>query len=172
MIRNCVATDAPEIARIYNYYIRETVITFEEEPVSDPEMQRRIAEVTVRFPWLVWEELGVVAAFAYAAPWRSRAAYRHSVEATIYLDHHITGKGIGTKLYAALILELRKLDVHCVVGGAALPNAASIALHEKFGFSKVGEFPEIGRKHGKWVNVAYWQLVLRGADTTAYTDER
>lgn len=160
MLRRCITTDAPAIARIYNYYIRETVITFEEQPVNDGEMERRIAEVTARFPWLVWEESGTLTGYAYAAPWRSRAAYRHSVESTIYLDRGNTGRGIGTKLYEALILELRKLDVHCVVGGAALPNAASVALHEKLGFSKVAEFAEIGRKHGDWVNVAYWQLVL------------
>jgi len=160
MIRRCTATDASAVARIYNYYIRETVITFEEEPVSDAEMERRISEITTRFPWLVWEDDEGVVAYAYAARWKSRAAYRHSVEATIYLDRNVTGRGIGTRLYAALIAELRRLDIHCVVGGAALPNAASVALHEKLGFTKVAEFAEIGRKHGKWVNVAYWQLIL------------
>ena len=163
MLRHCLTSDAPAIARIYNYYVRETVITFEDEPVSGGEMQDRIAEVTARYPWLVWQESGALTGYAYAAPWKSRAAYRHSVEAAIYLDQGSTGRGIGTKLYEALIRELREMDVHCVVGGAALPNAASVALHEKLGFSKVVEFFEIGRKHGKWVNVAYWQLVLRGA---------
>lgn len=163
MLRHCTTTDAPAVARIYNHYIRETVITFEEEPVSDAEMERRIAEVTSRFPWLVWEESGRLMGYAYAARWKARAAYRHSVEATIYLDPDSTGRGIGTHLYAALIGELRETGVHSVVGGAALPNAASVALHERLGFSKVAEFSEIGRKHGKWVNVAYWQLVFRDA---------
>jgi L-amino acid N-acyltransferase YncA len=162
LVRQCHTSDAAEIAEIYNFYIRETVVTFEEEPVTDAEMARRIAEVTASFPWLVWEESGSLAGYAYAAPWKSRAAYRHSVEATIYLDRDHVGRGIGTQLYEALIWELRDMGVHCVVGGAALPNAASVALHEKLGFSKVAEFSEIGRKHGKWVNVAYWQLVLRG----------
>lgn len=163
MHRHCTPSDAPDVARIYNYYVRETVITFEEEPLSVDDMARRITEMTARYPWLVWEQSGVIAGYAYATPWKNRASYRHSVEATVYLAHGMTGKGIGTQLYGALLDELREMDVHSVVGGAALPNAASVALHENLGFSKVAEFSEIGLKHGKWLNVAYWQLVLRGA---------
>lgn len=162
MLRHCTSSDAPAIARIYNFYIRETVITFEEEPVTADEMADRIEEVTALYPWLVWEEAGAIAGYAYATPWKSRAAYRHSVETTVYLDLEMAGNGIGTQLYKALLEELRQLSVHTVIGGAALPNAPSVALHEKLGFTKVAEFSEVGRKHGKWVDVAYWQLVLRG----------
>ena len=162
MLRHCTTSDAPAIVRIYNFYIRETVVTFEEEPVTAAEMADRIAAVTALYPWLVWEEAGAIAGYAYATPWKSRTAYRHSVEATVYLDLEMVGKGLGTSLYRALLQELRQLNVHTVIGGAALPNAASVALHEKLGFTKVAEFPEVGRKHGKWVDVAYWQMVFRG----------
>lgn len=164
MLRHCTPSDAAAIVQIYNHYVRETFITFEEDPVSVDEMARRITEVTARYPWLVWEESGALAGYAYATLWKSRTAYRHSVEATIYLERGMTGRGIGVRLYGALLRELEKMGVHSVVGGAALPNAASVALHEKLGFSKVAEFSEIGRKHGRWVDVAYWQLVFRDGD--------
>jgi phosphinothricin acetyltransferase len=123
-------------------------------------MAGRIAEVTARLPWLVYEEHGNVTGYACATPWKARAAYRHSVEASIYLPPAATGKGIGTQLYKALIADLRERDVHCIIGGAALPNPASVALHERLGFQKVAEFREVGFKLGRWVNVAYWELML------------
>jgi L-amino acid N-acyltransferase YncA len=134
MLRSCVPGDAPAIVAIYNHYISETVITFEEETVSADEMARRITQVTARYPWLVWEAAGVIAGYAYAARWKSRASYRHSVEAAIYLAPSLTGQGIGTQLYQALLRELQEMGTHCVVGGLALPNAASVALHEKLGY--------------------------------------
>lgn len=160
MIRSATSDDAHQICGIYNHYVRETVVTFEEVELSGSEMARRITDVTTQLPWLVWEVDSVILGYAYATPWKVRSAYRHSVESTIYLAPHATGQGIGRKLYEALIAELRGRDLHCVVGGAALPNPACVALHEKLGFSKVAQFGEIGRKHGRWVDVGYWQLVL------------
>jgi len=160
MIRNCEPADAPAIARLYNYYILETVITFEEAPVTADEIARRIAATTAHYPWLVWDESGDVRGYAYADLWKSRAAYRHSVEAAIYVEQGFHGRGIGSQLYAALLGELKARGVHTVVGGIALPNPASIALHENAGFTKIASFAEIGHKHGKWVDVAYWQLVF------------
>lgn len=123
-------------------------------------MAQRIADITSHLPWLVWEVEGVVVGYAYAAPWKARAAYRHAVESSIYLAPGATGQGTGSKLYEALVAELRKRGVHCIIGGAAVPNAASAALHERLGFSKVAEFREVGFKHGRWVDVCYWELVL------------
>lgn len=160
MIRHCTTDDAEQICRIYNHYVRETVITFEEAPVSEADMRQRITDVTARLPWLVWQQDDVVLGYAYATPWKLRAAYRHSVESTIYLAPDIKRQGIGTKLYEALIAELKQRNVHSVVGGAALPNPGSVALHEKLGFIKVAQFREIGRKQDRWVDVAYWQLTL------------
>lgn len=159
-IRACTVADAAAICAIYNLYVRETVITFEEEPVSEAEMARRIAEVTARFPWLVAEEGGAIVGYAYATPWRVRSAYRFSVESTVYVARGHMGRGVGSVLYRELIEALRKLRVHVAVGGIALPNEASVALHEKLGFRKIGQFAEIGRKLDRWVDVGYWQLIL------------
>jgi phosphinothricin acetyltransferase len=160
MIRSCQPADAAQICANYNHFVRETVVTFEEVPVAEREMAQRIAEVSERFPWFVWEEHGSIAGYAYATPWRARSAYRFSVESTVYLSPPFAGRGIGTKLYQALIADLRDRGVHCAVGGIALPNPASIALHEKVGFSKVGQLREVGWKLGRWVDVGYWELLL------------
>jgi phosphinothricin acetyltransferase len=160
MIRACNEDDAAAIAEIYNDYVRETVITFEETPVAAAEMARRIADVGARFPWLVWEDSGAAVAWAYATAWKARSAYRFSVETTVYVatSHH--GRGIGEALYRALIEDLRTRGLHSAVGGIALPNPASVALHEKLGFRKIAHFAEVGRKLDRWVDVGYWQLIL------------
>jgi L-amino acid N-acyltransferase YncA len=163
MIRACAAADAAAICAIYNAYVLDTVITFEEEPVAVAEMARRIEEVSTRFPWLVAEESGVILGYAYATPWKARSAYRFSVESTVYVASGHMGRGVGTALYRELIGELRKLGVHCAVGGIALPNPASVALHEKLGLKKIGQFVEIGRKLDRWVDVGYWELILADA---------
>jgi phosphinothricin acetyltransferase len=160
MIRACTAADADAICAIYNGYVRDTVITFEEAPVSTAEMAQRIADVTAGLPWLVAEADGAIVGYAYATPWKTRSAYRFSVESTVYVAQGQMRRGIGTLLYRELIDALRKLGVHCAVGGIALPNPASIALHEKLGFKKVGQFVEIGRKFDRWVDVGYWELIL------------
>lgn len=159
MIRACTAGDAAAVAEIYNHFVRETVVTFEETQVSAAEMAQRIAEVGARFPWLVWDDDGVVG-YAYASAWKTRSAYRFSVETTIYLAAGHEGRGIGSKLYGALLAELKTRGFHSVIGGVALPNPASIALHEKLGFRKIAHFAEVGRKFDRWVDVAYWQLIL------------
>lgn len=160
MIRSCTSTDAEAVCRIYNHYVRETVVTFEEVPVTATEMTQRIADITARLPWLVWESEGNILGYAYATPWKVRAAYRHSVESSIYLAPGATGRGIGSELYRALITATRERGMHCMIGGAALPNPASVSLHEKLGFAKVAEFREVGFKFGRWIDVAYWELML------------
>lgn len=160
MIRHAIAADAGPIAEIYNHYIRETVITFEETPISESEMARRIADVGARHPWLVAEQDGAVVGWAYASEWKTRASYRFSVETTVYIAPTQQRRGLGTALYAPLIAELKVRGMHSAVGGIALPNAASVALHEKFGFTKIAHFKEVGRKFDRWVDVAYWQLIL------------
>ena len=160
MIRACTAFDAAAIADIYNHYVRETVITFEETPVPTDEMARRISDTTARFPWLVWNEGGTVVGWAYATTWKSRSAYRFSVETTVYVAAQHHGRGIGASLYEALLVELKARKVHSAVGGIALPNPASVALHEKLGFVKIAQFVEIGRKFDRWVDVGYWQLIF------------
>jgi L-amino acid N-acyltransferase YncA len=160
LIRPCVHADVPRVCEIYNHYVRETVVTFEEEPIGVAEMGRRIAEVRQRFPWLIVEAEGRIAGYAYASLWKARSAYRFAVESTIYMAPECLGRGLGTTLYAELLDTLPDCDVHRAVGCIALPNAASVALHEKLGFSKIGIFDEVGWKFGRWVDVGYWELAF------------
>jgi L-amino acid N-acyltransferase YncA len=161
IVRPASAADAEAIARIYNYYIDNTVITFEEEPVSAQVMAARMAEIHgLSLPWLVAEIENAVVGYAYASKWKVRSAYRYAVETTIYLEHGREGHGIGTTLYSGLLPILRERGIHVAIGGAAVPNEASAALHEKLGFEHVATFHQVGFKHGRWVDVAYWQLVL------------
>ena len=161
LVRAAIATDADAIARIYNYYVENTVITFEEEAVSASDMAARIAEAqALSLPWLVAEVDGSIAGYAYARRWRPRSAYRYSAETTIYLARGYEGRRIGTTIYSALLPLLRERGIHVAIGGVALPNDASVALHEKLGFERVATFRQVGFKHDRWVDVAYWQLVL------------
>lgn len=161
VLRSALAADSDALARIYNYYVLHTVVTFEEEPVSAQTMATRVAEVqALSLPWLVAEINGAVVGYAYASKWKGRCSYRYSVESTIYLEHGHESRGIGARLYSELLSILRTHGMHVVIGGAALPNEASVALHEKLGFERVATFRQVGFKHGKWIDVAYWQLVL------------
>ena len=162
VIRDVSSTDANQIADIYNYYVANSVITFEETAVSAAGMVTRIAEIQGQgLPWLVAELEGRLAGYSYASRWKTRSAYRHSVETTIYLAPGFEGAGIGKALYSALLPILREAGIHAVIGGAALPNPASEALHERLGFERVATFRQVGFKHGRWVDVAYWQLILQ-----------
>ncbi|WMW80801.1 N-acetyltransferase family protein [Undibacterium cyanobacteriorum] len=162
-IRPVAPADASAICRIYNHYVENTTITFEEVAVTIEAMEMRLSEhaqQAVNLPWLVLCEGDQLLGYAYATPWRARSAYRFSVETTVYVDQHHAGKGIGRALYDALLSRLRQQQLHCAIAGIALPNFASVALHECFGFEKVAEFQEVGMKLQNWVNVGYWQLML------------
>ena len=163
-IRAATAADAAALARIYNYYITDTIVTFEETPVSAADMASRLAETDeLKLPWLVAQTGAGVQGYAYASRWKGRCAYRRSVEVTVYIEREAVGQGLGTQLYAALFDHLRRTDMHVAIGGIALPNEASVALHEKFGMRKVAHFSEVGYKFGRWLDVGYWQLVLPAA---------
>jgi phosphinothricin acetyltransferase len=160
MIRRVRNSDAADICRIYNEYVLNTRISFEESAVPVNEMVARIMNVTQQFPWLVYEDDGIVVGYAYAGKWRERSAYRYSVEVGIYIGSGQIGRGIGTQLTGELLKELRVLSIHSVLCCVALPNPASVALCEKFGFAKVAHFKEVGFKLNAWVDVGYWELVL------------
>lgn len=161
MIRPATNADAEAIARIYNHYILNTAITFEEEAVSTEDIVGRIAEVESNsLPWLVLEQDGQVVAYAYASKWKGRCAYRYSVESSIYVAQGFGGRGFGTQLYEVLLAQLKDKGIHVVIGGIALPNPSSIALHEKFGMTKVAHFKEVGYKFGQWLDVGYWEGLL------------
>ena len=161
MIRAASPEDAEAIARIYGHYVRESVVTFETEPPAASEIAGRMVEVAESgLPWLTAKVDGVLVGYAYATRWRTRAAYRFAVEITVYLDPDHIGRGLGTALYQRLFEELRKAGIHTAIGGIALPNPGSIALHEKMGLKKVAHFAEVGQKFGRWVDVGYWQGLL------------
>lgn len=158
MIRQATAADAESIAAIYNHYILNTVVTFEEDAVTPSDMEARIHQVNVfNLPWIVAEEKGHVIGYAYATKWHDRLAYRFTVEVTVYLSPKFEARGWGTKLFEGLFAQLRTRTIHAAIGVIALPNPASIALHEKFGMKKVGHFHEVGYKFDQWVDVGCWQ---------------
>jgi len=160
MIRNATIDDARGIVSVYNPYVRDTIVSFEEEEVDQRTMAARIAEVTASHPWLVFEERGELAGYAYAATWRVRRAFRHSVEVTVYLAPRFQRRGIATELYGELFRRLQEMGIHRALACISLPNPASVALHERLGFGKVAHFDEAGRKFGRWIDVGYWQLPL------------
>lgn len=160
-IRAASLTDAESIAHIYNYYVINTIVTFEEEAVSTAEMATRIDEVlSTSHPWLVAELDGRVVGYAYASKWKARSGYRFSTEISVYLDPGHGGRGRGSKLYDELFRMLRERKWHAVIGGIALPNDASVALHEKFGMEKVAHFKQTGFKFNRWIDVGYWERTL------------
>ena len=160
-IREVRQSDAEPIAAIYNHYVQTSIATFEEAPVPREDICHRIEGVrSASLPWLVAERSGRVIGYAYATAWKSRSAYRFSAEASMYIAPGHVGRGTGSALYAELIAAVRETGIHVLIGGISLPNEASVAINEKFGFRKVAHFAEVGFKFGKWIDVGYWQLAL------------
>jgi phosphinothricin acetyltransferase len=158
MIRPIQSHDIQAVADIYNHYIIHTTVSFEEQPVTAEELAGRIDKIRqAGFAWLVAEDAGQIVGYAYAGYFHHRAAYRHTAEITVYLSHRHIGGGWGSKLYEALFASLRSTPVHAVIGVITLPNPASIALHEKFGMTRVGYLTEVGRKFDQWIDVGFWQ---------------
>lgn len=159
MIRKFEPKDIEQVTEIYNFYILNSIATFEMELIDAPEMLARIIKILNQHDFLVYEQKGKVMGYAYSSKWNDRAAYKQSVESTIYLDPELTGEGIGTQLYRSL-LELLKDKYHTVIAGISLPNAASEALHLKLGYEKASHYREVGYKFDKWIDVAYYQKML------------
>ena len=158
MIREATAADAAVIAAIYAPMVTGTIISFEEEPPSAEEMADRIAASHV---WLVAEEDGDVVGYAYATAFHPRAAYRWSVEISIYLAPEARGRGVGNELLTPLLDRLREMGFVQAFGGTALPNPASERLLESFGFKKVAHWERVGFKFDAWHDVSWRQLTLR-----------
>ena len=161
MIREATQQDTRAIAAIYNYYVLNSTVTFEESPVTSEKIGERIAlSQSHGLPWLVEDNGNDILGYAYATPWKARSAYRFSVESTVYVSNEAHGQGHGTVLYRELLSRLEDNGVRTVVGGVTLPNPASVGLHEKLGMKKVAHFENIGFKCGRWLDVGYWQLQL------------
>jgi len=160
MIRRAKPEDAQAICDIYNYYVVNTIVTFEEETVLENDMAQRIEDITKKYYWLVYEHVGEIVGYAYASEWKSRSSYRFSVESSVYLKQGYSGLGLGSQLYDGLFAELKSTTIHAIIGGISLPNPESIALHEKFGFKKIAQFKEVGYKFNQWIDVGYWEKIL------------
>ena len=160
-IHAATEADAPALTDIYNPYVLETIITFEEQAVAPSDMASRVVEAhETRLPFLLARVEGAPVGFAYASKWKGRCAYRHSAETTVYVGREHWGCGVGTALYRELLDRLRAAGIHAAIGGIALPNESSIALHERLGFKKVAQFREVGFKFNRWIDVGYWQLLF------------
>lgn len=160
MIRHVNLQDTKAIGAIYNEYIRTSIVTFDTEPVEEEEMRRRITLISNHYPFFVYETDNEVAGYCYAHAWKEKAAYRHTLETTIYLSPQHTGKGIGRQLMLRLIEECRKSGYHTLVACITEGNEASHILHLKLGFKQVSSFEQVGLKFDRWLGVADYQLLL------------
>jgi L-amino acid N-acyltransferase YncA len=161
LIRLATNADAPAIAAIYAPYVTNSRISFEEIAPDDAEIrQRLIGEHPGYHPWFVAEEGGRILGFANSAPYRTRRAYRWTVETGIYLAVEACGRGIGFNLLSKLLGVLERQGYFAAIGAIALSNASSVALHEKLGFTFAGTYRQVGFKGGEWIDVCLWQKDL------------
>lgn len=160
-LRLATGGDAAEVRAIYAPYVETTAITFEEIVPSSAEMTRRIEETLAERPWLVCESARGLDGFAYAAPFRARPAYRFSVETTVYVREAGRGLGVGSALARSLLAVLRLQGYRLAVAGIALPNEASVRLHESLGFEQIGVLRRVGFKLGRWHDVGWWAHELQ-----------
>ncbi|MDE5677730.1 MAG: GNAT family N-acetyltransferase [Phocaeicola sp.] len=162
MIRRVELRDVRAITYIYNVYVEHSVATFETEPLKEEEMCSRIAGIASRFPYFVYEdgEEGKVAGYCYAHLWKEKAAYRHTLETTIYLAPGYERRGIGRALMERLIEECRKEGYRALIACVTEGNTASEALHLRLGFAKVSHFEGVGMKFGRWLDVVDYELLL------------
>ncbi len=168
--------DAAAIAAVYAPYVLGSVASFEQEPPHGEEVARRML-VGPRKPWWLAEREGTVVGYAYASAYRSRPAYRWSVETSVYLTSTEHRQGTGSALYARLIADVTALGYMTAYAGITLPNPGSVGLHERLGFTRAGVFHAAGFKDGAWHDTGWWQLSLREppdapAEPTPWSPER
>lgn len=163
-IREATEADLPWVREIYNHYVANSTVTFDEKPWSLRVLKSKFAKVrALGYPFLVAESRsGVILGFAYVYPWKEKAAYRFTVENSIYLGPASTGKGLGRALLGELLERSRTAGVKEVIAVIADRGAeASIALHEQFGFRKSGEMARVGFKFGRWLGIVMLQKSLK-----------
>ncbi|HEY0735234.1 MAG TPA: arsinothricin resistance N-acetyltransferase ArsN1 family B [Herpetosiphonaceae bacterium] len=159
-IREATPDDAAQIQAIYAPIVSTTMISFELEPPSADEMRRRILHTRPALPWLVCERAGILG-YAYASQHRSRAAYQWSVDVSVYVHEQARRMHIGRALYTSLFKLLALQGFFNAYAGIALPNPASVGIHESLGFVPVGVYRGVGYKLGAWHDVGWWQLALQ-----------
>ena len=161
LIRLAAAHDAGQVLAIYAPIVRNTIVSFETEPPSTDEMQGRIVEILAHFPWLVCERDGEILGYAYASKHRTRRAYQWSVDVSAYVHEQARRFGVGRALYTSLLKLLTVQGFYNAYAGIALPNPASVGLHEAVGFQPVGVYHAVGYKLGAWHDVGWWSLALQ-----------
>ena len=166
IIRSVQLADAKAIQAIYQPYVTETAITFEVDVPTVLEFERRITKTLARYPYLVAEVDGKVLGYAYASTYYARAAYDWTVELSIYISKEARGQGIGSALYDALEEELKARGYLRFLACIALPNEASIAMHEKRGYVQVAHFPKVGYKFEQWHDIVWMQKTIEGPINT------
>lgn len=160
IVRAATADDANACAAIYQPFVTDTWVSFEQTAPGASEMAARIATYGSTHGWLVAEADGMVAGYAYGSPHRTREAYQTSCDVAVYVDPKFARQGVGRSLYSALLPQLATRGFHAAYAGIALPNDGSIALHEAMGFAPVGIYREVGWKMGGWRDVGWWQRLL------------
>jgi phosphinothricin acetyltransferase len=153
--------DGAGCAAVYAPFVTDSAASFEERAPGAEEFGRRILRTSKTHPWLVAEDGGAVVGFAYGCPHRERTAYRWAADVSVYVSPERHRRGIGRALYGALLPLLVRQGFHVACAGITLPNEASVALHESFGFRPVGVYRRIGFKRGAWWDVGWWQLELQ-----------
>lgn len=156
-IRQVKDDDIVRITEIYNWYILNTTVTFETEAISPAEMKKRVQEKVANHDWLVKELNQEIIGYAYYGPFRSRSAYNHTVELTVYLAQESIGKGFGKSLYGELIRSAEEHGFRELIGVIALPNQKSTMLHQKLGFEEIGVLKKVGYKFDEYIDVGIWQ---------------
>lgn len=160
MIRAFKIEDTKQLLDIYNYYVLNSVATFDDELLLFETFLEKVTQINTRYPFIVFEENNEILGYAYGSKFRPKPAYNKTVESTVYVKHGVYKKQIGTKLYTELLGLLKQENYHIVLGVLTLPNDASVKLHEKFGFIQVADLKQVGFKFGEWQDVGFWQLNL------------
>jgi L-amino acid N-acyltransferase YncA len=160
-IRLATESDAPAVAAIYAPFCEFTAVSFEVEAPTPHTMAARIRSITVHYPWLIMDDNGAVAGYAYAGRHRERAAYQWAVDVAVYVSPSHQRRGVGRALYTRLFDLLRRQGYFKAYGGITLPNPGSVGLHEAMGFTLVGVYRGVGYKLGEWHDVAWYQKTLQ-----------
>lgn len=161
IIRSATPEDTTKMLHIYTPFVRDTAVTFEVIPPTPDEFRERVLNIQQSFPWLVCMYDGILAGYAYAASHRSRIAYQWTKELSVYIDPDYRKMRIATGLYTSLIEIIKIQGIMTCLAGITLPNLASVAFHEKMGFTKVGVYHKVGYKYGLYRDAGWWELFIQ-----------
>lgn len=158
-IRFVTVADAEQIANIYNYYVENSICTFDVEPVSTAYFEEKIRN-NQDYPWLVYEKENKILGYIYLSRYKDREAYGKTSELSIYVDKNNICKGIGSKLMESVLIEAKNFNINNVISVLALPNSESFCLHRQFGFVRSGVLTKVGKKLGRSIDVMLFQLII------------